>query len=879
MTESDLERSAFRHLFVTMTLHQSLHDIRPATPVPTPFSPAAFVPRRTLIAALIAVAASAPALFAQATGPNPASGTNASTASADQPVKLDAFVSTGTRFNDRTVTTSAVPIDVLVGADVRENGYTEIGQVLQEQIPSLDFPRPTITDGTDHVRPASLRGLSPDETLVLVNGKRRHTSALVNLNGSVGRGSSAVDLNAFPPASIGSIEVLRDGAAAQYGSDAIAGVINLLLRKDIGAELSTTVGQNDASDGAIVETAFNGGVPLGDGGFLNATAFYRSRGLTNRAGLDARQQYFGRDPVTGAPVAIGSVANVYNGTPDPREASFNRRDSIQGDPFIHEGGIFLNSEVPLGNGLKAYAFGGYTYRDGTSAANWRQPGNSNNVRSIYPNGFLPLINAKIIDGSISAGVDGRFDAWDWSLSETAGLSQIRYYTKNSVNASYGAASPTNFYDGNLQFEQATTNFDFSRPFDIGLSAPLKVAAGAEYRYEDYQIKPGDVASWGNGGQLVLDGPAAGTQPAFGAQGFPGFRPTDATDKSRGNIAGYIEGDNQLTQQWDLDLAVRAEHYQVAGSTVDGKIATRYELLSWLAARASANTGFRAPSLAQSYFTTTSTNFINGLPYDIKTFQVTDPAARLLGATDLKPEKSVNYSGGFTLQPIEHLTATIDYYYIKIDDRVVLSSNFTNNIATFLSSQGFPGIGGGRYFTNAVDTRTQGADVTARYNWKFANGDRLNLTGAFNYNQTRVTYIKPTPANVLAVTNGTPIFDRQSQLRFEQGTPRQTYTMGATYDLRKMFTFTAREVRYGSVLSPGTTAPTDQWLGAKWLTDIEVAYHWNTRLTFAIGANNVFDVYPDKNNAANNTSGINEYSSFSPFGFNGGFYYTRATFKF
>ncbi len=800
-------------------------------------------------------------------------------------MQMEKFVSVGSRFNDRTVVDSPVPIDVITDRDLHENGYTELGQALSAMVPSLDFPRPTITDGTDHIRPATLRGLSPDQTLVLINGKRRHTSALVNLNGSVGRGSSAVDLNAIPSFALSGAEVLRDGAAAQYGSDAIAGVINLTLRKDLGWDFTSTVGQYYKGDGAIVEGAANGGAALGkDGGFVNATAFFRNRGYTDRSGPDLRQQYFGTNATTGAQTTLSSTgaAGVYNGTPDPRETTVARHDSRQGDPSSHERGVFFNAEYPVKDGIDLYAFGGASTRDSLSAANWRRSGDNNTVRAIYPDGFLPKIVTRIQDYSISFGIDGTVEQIKWSLSETYGENDLKYWTDNSVNVSYGAASPTNFYDGSLLFKQATTNFDVSRPFDVGLASPLKVAAGAEFRWEDYLIRSGDTASWANGGFKVLDGPNAGAQPSYGSQGFPGFRPGDVTDATRSNIAGYVDVENNITSKWNIDLAARGEHYTDAGSTLTGKIATRYEIVKGFAARASANTGFRAPSLAQQYFTTTSTNFINGLPFDIKTFQVTDPAAIALGAKSLKPEKSTNFSGGFTFNPIENFTASIDYYYIKINDRVVLSSNFTGaSVSAFLTSIGVPGIGGGRYFTNGIDTRTQGADFTSSYTFKLPSGDRLKLTAAANVNNTKVTRVADTPANVLALTGGTPIFDYQSIGRFQKGTPRTTLNFSATYDLGKMFTFLVREVRYGEVTSYGTipNGSLDQTLGAKWLTDVDVSYHYNKKLSVGVGANNVFNTNPDKLNSLNNISGINQYSSFSPFGFNGGFYYGRVDFKF
>jgi len=803
----------------------------------------------------------------------------------DQAIQLEKFVTVGSRFNDRTVIDSPVPIDVISGGDLRQTGYTELGQALSVLVPAIDFPRPANTDGTDSIRPAALRGLGPDQTLVLLNGKRYHTSALVNLNGSVGRGSAAVDLNSIPSFALASAEVLRDGAAAQYGSDAIAGVINLPLRRDFGGSTSFIYGGFYKGDGTTYSGSANYGAALGDkGGFVNVTVYAKASDNTNRSGPDLRQQYFGVNAVTGAPVTPGTTAGVINGNPDPREATFNRNRVVFGDPEDHERGFFVNSEFPLQGGLDFYFFGGASGRETVSFASWRRSADSTNVRAIYPDGFQPSINPHIFDTSLTGGVKGEAAGWKWDLSETWGLNSLRYNTINSLNVTYGTASPRNFYDGELSFSQATTNLDLTRELNVGLPAPLKTAVGVEYRYEGYKIMRGDNASWDNGGALILDGPSAGGTPAYGAQGFPGFRPTDETDSSRDNVAGYVDFSNQLTKKWLVDVAGRAERYSDAGSTVTGKLATRYELTPWLAVRGSFSNGFRAPALQQEYFTTTSSVIltVNGLtgPYQVKTFQVNNPAAVALGATPLKPEQSTNFSGGFTVTPTSALALTLDYYNIDITDKIVLSSNFaTTSVATYLTAQGYSGIEGGRYFTNAVDSRTQGLDFTARYTWKLFARDRLTLTGAYNYNDTVVDYIKPTPANVLALTGGTPIFDRQSTLRYERGTPLNKIVLSANYELGERLAFLVREDRYGSVLSAGTAAATDQMLSAKWLTDVELSYRFGKKCSFAIGANNVFDVYPDKFNAANNTSGLALYSSFSPFGFDGGFYYTRLNVSF
>lgn len=836
--------------------------------------------RRSRAVSAFMAALGGAAVFAQ-TAPAPAV-----SSSKEEVVQLGAFVTLGSRFGDRTVVSSPLPIDVFSKEDVQGGGYTELAQVLSVLVPSLTFPRPTNTDGTDHIRPATLRGLGPDQVLVLLNGKRRHTSSLVNINSSVGRGSAAVDLNAIPSFALGGAEVLRDGAAAIYGSDAIAGVINFSLRKETGVRTTTTVGQTYNHDGATIDASINAGAPLGQsGGFINVTAYFRNRGFVDRAGADLRQQYFGTNPATGALVLPATVRGQVNGTPDPREATFQRHNARFGDPISHRRGIFINLGAPLaGKNLDFYAFGGINRHQSTSFASWRRPADNNTIRAFYPDGFQPLMVGRVIDRSIVAGLKGEAGKWKWDVSQAYGGNDLQYWTNHTANVSYGTASRKDFYDGKLAFQQATTNLDVSRQFAAGLPAPLKVAFGAEYRWENYQITAGDRDSWADGGQRVLDGPRAGTIPLFGAQGFPGFRPTDEANASRDNTAGYVDVESQLTDRWLVDLAGRFERYSDAGSTTTGKFSSILRLLDWLRIRGSASTGFRAPSLQQEFFSTTSSNIISVLgvlqPVEIKTFQVGDPVARALGSTPLRPEKSVNYTVGLTLTPFEKFTMSADYYYLTVKDRVVLSSNFaTTAVANFLATQGYPGVGGGRYFTNGVDMRVRGIDVTARHKLNLPSGHTLTLVGAYNFNDIALTFIKPTPANILALTGGTPIFDRQNILRFERGTPRDKYSLSATYAAGKRHSLTVREVRYGKCLQPGITAATDQELSPKWLTDVELNFRLNAHVSLALGASNVFNVYPDKSSPAVNTTGLNQYSVFSPFGRTGGFYFTRVDVKF
>jgi iron complex outermembrane receptor protein len=806
----------------------------------------------------------------------------------DEPIKLDRFVATGSRFNDRTIVDSPVPIDVVTNAEMRQGGYTETSQVLQALVPSFNFPRPTVADGSDHIRPATLRGLAPDQVLVLINGKRRHTSSLVNVNNSIGRGSVSVDLNALPPTSIGQVEVLRDGAAAQYGSDAIAGVINIFLRRDAGYELTTTVGKTYEGDGALIETAFDAGAPLASTGFLHASTYFRHRDQTNRTGRDVRQQYF----VTrnGAP-AIASVVSGTNNTPvylptdvlDPRETTFDRHSAQQGDSDSKEYGLVINSDAPLAKNVEAYAFGGYTKRDGRAAANFRRALDNSNVRSIFPNGFLPFIETKIVDASVTGGVKGKATGWGYDLSQTWGSNELRYDVDNTVNGSLGNASPTHFYAGKLFFQQATTNLDLTRDYDFGWHAPLRTALGAEYRWENYRITAGEPDSYRDGHVRIFDGPnanSATTLPAPGAQGFPGYQPADEADPKRHSYAVYTDFETDLTDQLLVSLAGRYENYSDFGSTFNGKLALRFQIIKPLAIRASVGTGFRAPSLAQGFFSSTATNFINGVPFEIRTFPVSNPVARALGATDLKPEKSRNASIGATTQFGDVFTASVDFYQINIDDRVVYSSNFNDaGTLAFLRAQGFPGVGGARFFTNAVDSRTRGVDLTGRYMVKFDNGSRLTLTGGINYNQQKFTRIAGTPPQLAAVST-IPLIDRIEVTRYEKGQPRNTFNFSADYAV-KGFTFLVREVRYGQVATTAvnTDFSRDQVFGAKWLTDADVGYRFNKHLSVNVGANNLFDVKPDKIIPPNNPSGFLKYSLISPFGMNGGFYYVRTDYKF
>ncbi len=805
----------------------------------------------------------------------------------------------GTRRQGRTVVDSPVPVDVLTPAEIEATGFTETTQVLQLLVPSYNAPQASITDGSDHIRPATLRGLGPDQVLILVNGKRRHTGALVHVNGSVGRGSTGVDLNAIPPSAIERIEVLRDGAAAQYGSDAIAGVINIVLKESEGLDASVTYGQyysrvkrgyeeseallpgEDAStydwdgngvvgapetvtydDGRTVNLNLGYGFPVGRGTIF-AGGTLRHRDFVNRAGLDPRSQYYS-----------GFTGGTFT------EDTFPRLNHRYGNGEFDEISLFLNGAVPLGqSNAQLYTFGGFSAREGLSGCFYRRSLDNRTNRSLYPDGFLPKINAKVNDLSVAAGVKGTLGGWAYDVSETVGTNALTYDMADTHNASMDN-SPTAFDSGTLNFAQATTNVDLFRSVEIGTAAPLSIAIGGEFRWDNYWIKAGEEGSYVNGGVPVRDGPNQGASTAAGAQCLPGFQPQSEQNETRTNFGFYVDLENNLTSQFLLSVAGRFENYSDFGSTVTGKVAGRYEVTPQVALRGAVSTGFRAPSLAQAWFTSIATNFIDGVPFEVGTFPVASPVAQALGAQELDPETSVNLSGGVTYKQ-GNLSVTVDAYQIEIKDRITFTENFTDAaVAAFLRGQNI-NANGGRYFTNALDTKTQGLDVIARYGTPLGQGT-ARFTAALNFTDTEVTNtnadgIIASPAQ-LAALNEPALVDRSRIGDYQDAQPNDKFNFQVNYDLRA-WKFMVRANRYGEVTSISSSGPErDQTFSGKWLTDAEISYTFRQGVTLAAGANNVFDVYPDKQIKRNSFNGIFPYNGFSPFGFFGRYIYTRLNVK-
>ena len=555
---------------------------------------------------------------------------------------LETVVTLGTRVANRSALDTAVAVDVVSAATLEKIGIGELNQALSVQLPSFNFPRPALNDGTDSVRPASLRGLGPDQTLVLVNGKRRHMASLVNVNGSIGRGTSAVDLNTIPTLAVSGIEVLRDGASAQYGSDAIAGVINVNLREaaEGGAaevsygwrETEYTVPVNtpaagmgvtvpasgeisrERSDGHVVTLAGWKGFQLGQDGYMTVSAEYKDQQHSERSGFDVRQQY---------PTPTG-------GGFDPGEAVINRFNAWTGEPELEQVTLFGNAGYNLENGVELYGWASYQDRDTTSAGFYRRAQDSRNVIEIYPNGFLPLISPETTDMSLAGGARFDMGGWDMDTSLVYGSNEMQFTIENTLNRSIGPSSKTSFDAGGFKYSQVVANLSAVKGFAVdGLASDLNVAWGVEARQEMYEINAGEPDSYRNGG-VLLDG----NPTSSGAQVFPGFRPANEVDEDRTAVGAYLDLEANVTDQLLVSGAVRVESYSDFGETATGKLAARYDFNDNFALRGSVQNGFRAPSLQQQYFATTSTNFINGVPFDITTFPVTDPAAIALGAKPL-----------------------------------------------------------------------------------------------------------------------------------------------------------------------------------------------------------------------------------------------------
>jgi len=791
---------------------------------------------------------------------------------------LNRVIVVGSRSSiSRSRTQTPVPVDVITNRELNLTGQIEPTQMINFVAPSYNSSRQTVADGTDHIDPATIRGLGPDQTLVLVNGKRRYNTALLNVNGTVGRGSVGTDLNAIPASAIDRVEVLRDGAASQYGSEAIAGVINVVLKKNVtGTTLYTHFGKQYEGDGAVQQVGINKGMSLGKkGGYFNISGDIRHRDATNRSG-----DYTGTVYTNDVTLDEQIIA----------QRGFSRKNNMHiGNSEVRNYGVMVNMGYPFKKDVQFLLTAGYNYRDGKGAGFYRYPKQTTQViAELYPDGFLPEINSIIRDKYLTAGFEGKLASnWSWDISQAVGGNTFRFDVTNSNNASQYAlkeTAPTEFYAGKLLFSQYTTNLNVSR--DLGANMGLKsfnLAAGAEFRSDNYSMEEGEEASY-----LNYD-PSSGK--VGGAQVFPGFQPANAVDERRNVFGGYVDIETDINDKLLLNAAGRYEHYSDYGSSFAGKFAFRYQLFDKLAIRGAFSNGFRAPSMHQRFFSAISTVFIqtsSGLqPFQQGTFRNNSTVAQAFGIPSLDAETSTNYSLGLTSRLANNkLSITVDGYLIDIDHRIVLSSSFRRfnapeaaAVDAILSQ--YPelnDVSSVIFFTNAIDTRTQGIDAVISFTDKIGNG-QFAITGAANFNKTNVQG----EARVSTITDPTlqaRLFARDEEGRVEEAQPRHKISINLTYKVAK-WTFNVRSTDFGKVATrdPGNAA-LDEFFSSKTVTDASMSYKIANLVNITIGANNIGDTYPDKlKNFANTGEGRFAYSrAATQFGFNGGYYYTSLVFE-
>lgn len=776
---------------------------------------------------------------------------------------IEDVVLTGSRNKKRTVVNSAVPVDVIEVKQLSQStGQVEVNQLLQFSAPSFNSNKQSGSDGADAVDPATLRGLGPDQTLLLINGKRYHQSSLVNLFGTRGRGNTGSDMNTIPVAAIKKIEVLRDGASAQYGSDAIAGVINVILNdRNKGTEVNAfyglnvfkSPGDNDVVsdkklDGNTLDLSLNTGTSIGKrGGFMNLTLDFVNKDYAIR-----------------------------NANPDKFDAPRQRF----GDAAAKNMYAFLNTEIPLSENVKFYNHSGFSHRN-TKAYAWTRSADADgNIPSVYPNGFNPIQDTKITDFTFNNGLKFKWANWDLDFYNALGNNDFHYDITHTINATLGANSPTTFDAGGHSLLQNTTGLSATKSFDV--LKGLNIALGTEYRYEKFNINKGEEASYAaydiNGNvvtastpsNLLVTNPDSGNVRPGGSQGFPGY--SIDLGKSRSNYAAFVDAELDITQNWMISGAARYENYSDFGSTLNGKFATRYAFTPEFAFRGSVSTGFRAPSLVQKYYSLQFTNFQGGELVTIQLGSNDSNLAKTAGIEQLNEEKSVNGSAGFTYNTGK-FTATVDGYMVNVKDRIVLSGYFTNTEIPTLPSN----VEQAQFFANAVDTKTKGVDIILTYAENIGSG-KLTTTLAGNFNNMEISKVNA-PASLSGLES---IFLSEREKAFILASaPKSKINLNLNYKINKLTT-NLQLVRFDKVRLIGYGGDTDfQDYDARITTDLSFGYEFSDKFSWVLGGKNIFNRYPtlqyDHVSDGNTESG----GIFDPvqMGFAGRQVYTMFTYKF
>ena len=807
---------------------------------------------------------------------------------ADDDDAIESIVVIGSRAPVRSALDSMRPVDVLSADDLKQAyGEQDSGKILRLLLPSFNIPESTISDGTDSVRPAALRGLGPDQTLVLINGKRRHPSALVHVNGSYGRGTAGTDFAAIPAVSIGSVQVLRDGAAAQYGSDAIAGVVNINLADfDAGqGNSSLQIGQTYAGDGQ--QLRLNGALGFG---YSNAkgtiTIDLSERQRTNRGGADGTCQY----------------SASCNG--DPREATFNRESFRIGDAENINFGITTNLAVELRNGLTPYFFALLSRRGSVSGGFYRRARENRNNIEVYPNGFLPLINTEVFDFSFVAGVkaDDLF-GFTTDLSISHGFNSFDFGVKNSLNASYaGSGVQTSADSGGFKLSQTIISADFTREALVPILERTGLFAfGGEWRQENYEISAGEPYSY----LRCADDPDitdAATQcrsgsPA-GIQVFPGFAPVNELDQIRDIGAIYGDGEIAIIDDLQIGFAWRYEYYEDAGSSFAVNGRARYDVSSRIAMRSSIGTGFRAPSLSQTWFNSTSTQFVGDVALEVGTFNVRHPISRALNIPELEPEESVHYAVGLVMRPFSKISLTLDLYQINVEDRIVLSGQVDRGDLTpggeLLGLYEENGIDTAQFFINLAETRTRGIDAIVQWDLPQLYGFDPNFILTLSYAETEIKGGISAPGRFSeqpGLIN--TLFSNTERARIESYVPNFRLSLTHAWE-SPLWRLGVGLRHYGSyAVTEGTSY---QKFSRETLFDLEISRRFASIFKLALGVRNIFDRMPDRSQISRSrncpagsngnggcyvqSDGVFLYNRRSaPFGFNGAFYYARLTSEF
>lgn len=779
--------------------------------------------------------------------------------------KLETLIVTGSRSvsDNRTIENSPAPIDVLSDEVIQQANQTGLLQTLNTTLPSFNVPGLPGYGTNSVVRAGQLRGLNSSHVLVLVNGKRRHTTARLGAGGFAA--SAPVDLGLIPTGSIERIEVLRDGASAIYGSDAIAGVINIITKKDSsGGSLSVRAGEYYEGDGDTQQYIARAGFEIGDGGHFHIAAQYDDQKPAFRDGPvpDDVLFYFPLDANGNQVLPTGNRSTgpklPAGATPDPREATVDRHKVFGASGGVAEAefaALTLDFGLPLNEQAELYGFASYANREGRSAQHFRFPSRDQVIRAIWPDGFTPYTGVEEKDYSVQLGVKGEdLAGWNWDLSSVYGKDDVDTYQYDSNAPSYGLASKTDFFLGTYQYTAWTNNFDLSRSIDNGLfGLTTDLSFGAEYRYETYKRTAGEEQSWNHGGQLILDGPNAGKPISIsdaGSQADTGVRPEDVADDSRDSYALYAGVSLYPTDNWVIDLAARFEDYSDFGDITTGRVSSRYEFTDSLALRGTVATGFQAPALAALTFRSTGVTVEN----TNHTLPVDSPEARALGATPLQPEESLSYTLGLVAQLSDDISLAVDVYRIDVDDRISQLSTFRESthpgsgVLVQAASPDFGPDDGISYLINAGDTRTEGVDVTLEGGFDTRNTGEFRWSLAANYNETELKNIAPTPA-VLAQFN-IPLYSAASQANLLYLAPRFKGIASLNWNLEN-WSAALTATRYGeikrstSVNVNGVSTPTVFSVGDLWVVDLELGYKFNDNLSLRLNANNLLDEKPAK----------------------------------